>query len=544
MQRDLPGLADTTFDLVVVGAGIYGTLAAWEAARRGWRVALIDRGDLGGGTSFNSLKTLHGGLRSLQSANLTQMRRFIAERRAFAIMAPHLVDPLPFCVPTYTHPTRNPWAMRIALAITDLVGRDRNDGIADPHLRLPGGRVVSRSECLGLNPVIGDREVTGGAVWFDYQMRHAERIVVAAAASAAALGAVIGTYVDAEGLTLAGGRVAALRVRDTRTDTAFDIRTRAVLNAAGPWAGALAARLAGPAATAPAPRLSRAMNLVVPRFTRDHACGGVVDGRYLFLVPWRGVSIVGTSHDPHEGGADAPCGGPSHVAALLRDAQLAFPKAGLNAASVRLVHRGLLPMTSAPDAPVALLKESAVVDHAADGCPGLVSLHSVRYTTARPPAFDAVDAVARALGEPVDASPRPALRLASASFETVDALVATARRAHTPGTTADQRERLARTYGDDWTLVARRIAATPDTGRGLAVGCEVTAAELLHVVDHEAALTLSDVLLRRTAVANTGHPGDAVVRAAIDVLAPVLGWDADRATRERAAFERVFPAAS
>lgn len=543
MQRDLPGLADTTFDLVVVGAGIYGTLAAWEAARRGWRVALIDRGDLGGGTSFNSLKTLHGGLRSLQSANLAQMRLFITERRAFAIMAPHLVDPLPFCVPTYTHPTRNPWAMRIALAITDLVGRDRDDGIADPHLRLPGGRVVSRSECLGLNPVIGDRDVTGGAVWYDYQMRHAERIVVGAAASAAALGAVIGTYVDADGLTLAGGRVAALRVRDTRTDTAFDIRTRAVLNAAGPWAGALAARFASGSASTPAPRLSRAMNLVVPRFTREHACGGIVDGRYLFMVPWRDVSIVGTSHDPHEGGADAPYGGEAHVATLLRDAQLAFPKAGLNAASVRLVHRGLLPMTSAPDAPVALLKESAVVDHTTDGCPGLVSLHSVRYTTARPPAVIAVDTVARVLGLPADPTPRPALRLASAGFATVETLVAAAVRADVPGTSADQRERLARTYGDDWTVVAGRIAAAPALARPLADDCAVTAAELLHAVDHEAAITLNDVLLRRTGAANTGHPGEPAVQAAVDVLAPLLGWDAARSARERAAFERVFPVA-
>lgn len=543
MQRDLPGLADTTFDLVVVGAGIYGTLAAWEAARRGWRVALVDRGDLGGGTSFNSLKTLHGGLRSLQSANLTQMRRFIAERRAFAVMAPHLVDPLPFCVPTYNHPTRNPWAMRIALAITDLVGRDRHDGIADAHLRLPDGRVVSRGECLRANPVIADRDVTGGAIWYDYQMRHAERIVVGAAASAAALGAVVGTYVDAEGLTLTAGSVSALRVRDTRTDTHFDIRTRAVLNAAGPWAGAMTARLAGPAARTPASRLSRAMNLVVPRFTGDHACGGVVDGRFLFMVPWRDVSIVGTSHDPHEGGADAPYGGAAHVAALLRDAQLAFPKAGLGPDTVRLVHRGLLPMTSMPDQPVALLRESAVIDHAADGCPGLVSLHSVRYTTARPPAFDAVDTVGRVLGLPAAATPRAPLRLASAGFDTVDALVSTARRTDTPHTTVALRERLARTYGDDWSAVATRIATAPALARPLSATCEVTVAELLHAVEHEAAITLNDVLLRRTGAANTGHPGDQAVQTAVEALAPTLGWDEERVTRERAAFARVFPAA-
>ncbi|MEZ5420919.1 MAG: FAD-dependent oxidoreductase, partial [Vicinamibacterales bacterium] len=107
MQRDLDGLAGTAFDLVVVGAGIYGALAAWQAARLGLAVALVERDDFGGATSFNSLKTLHGGLRSLQALNLRQMRLFIRERRAMAQMAPHLIEPLPFCVPTYRHPTRN-----------------------------------------------------------------------------------------------------------------------------------------------------------------------------------------------------------------------------------------------------------------------------------------------------------------------------------------------------------------------------------------------------------------------------------------------------
>ncbi|MFN8641849.1 MAG: FAD-dependent oxidoreductase [Candidatus Binatia bacterium] len=394
MQRDLSGLADTTFDLVVIGAGIYGTLAAWQAARSGWTVAIVDRGDVGSGTSFNSLRTLHGGLRSLQALNLTQMRRFIAERRAMAIMAPHLVDPLPFCVPTFRHPTRNAVALRVALAVTDLVGRDRHDGIRDAHLRLPGGRIVSREECLRLNPVIDGEGVTGGAVWFDYQMRHAERIVVGAAASAAAAGAVIGTYVEADALARDAQGVLALAVHDTLAGDPFAIRTRAVLNAAGPWAGALAQRLVGAQASIPAPRLSRAMNLVVPRVTGDHACGGVVDGRYLFVVPWRDVSIVGTSHDPHDGGADATVGDPAHVDALLRDAQVAFPRAALARTAVRLVHRGLLPMTSDLGAPVSLLRESAVVDHAADGSPGVISLHSVRYTTARHTAEAAVQAVA------------------------------------------------------------------------------------------------------------------------------------------------------
>src|SRR5918993_2163858 len=128
MQRDLRQLADTRFDVLVVGAGFYGVTAAWDAAQRGLSVAIIDRDDFGAATSFNNLKTLHGGLRSLQSLNFKQARLFIRERRALARILPHLVRPVPFVVPTTRHPLRSALTMRIALAINDAVSSDRHDG--------------------------------------------------------------------------------------------------------------------------------------------------------------------------------------------------------------------------------------------------------------------------------------------------------------------------------------------------------------------------------------------------------------------------------
>ena len=542
MQRDLSGLADTAFDLVVVGAGVYGALAAWEAARHGLTVALIDRADFGGATSFNSLKTLHGGLRSLQALNLKQMRLFIRERRAMAQMAPHLVDPLPFCVPTYRHPTRNGLALSFALAVTDAVGYDRNHGIVDQALRLPRGKVVPASECLALNPLVDPEGVTGGAVWYDYQMRQVERVTLSAVRSAADAGAVVANEVEALGLTTTGGRtVDGLDVRDRRAGTPFHVRTRAVLNAAGPWAGALAATFTAGQAALPALRLSRAMNLVVPRVTGTHACGGLVDGRYLFTVPWRDVSIVGTSHDPHVGDADAPHGTATHAAQLLSDAQRAFPRAGLTDRSVRLVHRGLLPMVSGSGAGVSLLKESVVVDHARDGYAGLVSISSVRYTTARHTAREAVRQVGRVLGVkvPDDAMPE---RMSSAGFTTVADLVAGARRRETDATTPDTRERLARAYGSHWTEIAALIEDAPDLATPLSTACQTTRAEVVHAIRHECAASLGDVLLRRTGAGAAGHPGREAVAAATAVLVAECGWDAARVTADTAAFDALYPA--
>jgi glycerol-3-phosphate dehydrogenase len=377
MVRDLRRLADTRVDLLVVGAGVYGAAIAWDAALRGLSVALVDRGDIGGGTSFNSLKTLHGGLRSLQALNLEQMRRFIRERRALARLAPHLIRPLPFVIPTTRHPKRSALLMRIALALNDLVAHDRNEGILDPSLHLPGGGVVSRREALRLNPAIAPEGITGGAVWHDYQMRNADRMTLSFALSAAASGALVANHVSADRFIVEDGAVTGVRLTDRLTGDSFDARARVVVNAAGAWAPDLARQLPGGAGTVPAPLLSRAMNIVVSPTATTHACGGMVDGRFLFLVPWRDVSILGTSHDVFEGTPDTLNASRADIEAFLAEGRRAFPQARLAWEDVRLVHRGLLPMVSGHGTHVTLLRESTVVDHAASGVRGLISVHGV-----------------------------------------------------------------------------------------------------------------------------------------------------------------------
>src|SRR6478752_1241014 len=224
MQRDLRRLADTKFDVIVVGAGFYGVTTAWDAAQRGLSVAIIDKDDFGAATSFNNLKTLHGGLRSLQAFNFSQMRLFIRERRALARIVPHLVKPLPFVVATTRHPKRSAMAMRVALAINDAVASDRNDGLPDPGTHLPGSQIVSREEALRLNPIIAPEGVTGGAIWYDYQMQSTDRVTLSFLVSAVEAGAVAANYVQVQRFLQEDGRVTGVHVEDRLTNESFDIR--------------------------------------------------------------------------------------------------------------------------------------------------------------------------------------------------------------------------------------------------------------------------------------------------------------------------------
>lgn len=541
MTRDLRRLADTRFDLIVVGAGFYGVTVAWDAAQRGLAVAIIDKDDFGAATSFNNLKTLHGGLRSLQSLNFRQMRLFIRERRALARILPHLVRPLPFVVATTRNPKRSALAMRIALAINDLVARDRNEGLADPGAHLPRGQIISREETLRLNPIIAPEGVTGGAVWYDYQMASTDRVTLSFLLSAVDAGTTAANYVKANQFIREGDRVVGVRAEDGPTGATFDIRGSVVVNAAGPWAASMLAGLPNVAQGAPPPRLSRAMNVVTRKLVDTHACGGVVGGRYLFMVPWRGVSMLGTSHDAHDGSPDHLKVSRWDLEAFLKDAREAFPNAGLATSDVRLIHRGLLPMVSGNGHKVRLLRESRVVDHRRHGLPGLVSVFGVRYTTARHTAEQAVDAVFRAMGH---ATPPPCRTaetpLLGGSMNHVDNFLRAVVLRDVEGISTDTLRRIASTYGTGYDSVLQMARDVPALASPLGRSCDVLGAEILYAARREMALKLGDAIIRRTEAGAAGHPGSDALERAAAIMARALGWDEWRVRNEVAEVEAFY----
>ena len=260
VKRDLDRLREP-FDLLVIGAGIYGAAIAWDATLRGLRVALIDRGDIGGGTSFNNAKTLHGGVRSLQGLRLDELREYVRERRALLRIAPHLVRPLTFVSPALGTLTRNRLAFTAYFRAYDLLARDRNEGV-DRALHLEGTRILGRDAYLALDPLSDPARVTGGVAWQDGQMLHGERVTLAFAKAAAAKGAVIATYLRADTALVDGGRVRGVRCIDVAPqpavappgaahERAVDVSARLVVNATGPQGDRVAAQLLGGAAAAP-----------------------------------------------------------------------------------------------------------------------------------------------------------------------------------------------------------------------------------------------------------------------------------------------------
>ncbi len=482
MRRDFSRLSGHEFDVLVIGGGIYGLATAYDAAQRGLTVALVERSDFGAATSFNHLKTIHGGLRYLQTADFARMRESIRERRAFARIAPRFVAPLAFAMPTGGSLTRSPAALRAAFAIDSVMGFDRHRGLERSHY-LPRGRVVSANEATALFEGALGRQSQPAAVWYDYHAVNADRLTLAFALAAAGNGAVLVNYAEAIELRRSDARVTGARVRDGIGGTVADVDARITVNAAGPWAG----KILSDAGAGGAWPLLKAMNLVISRPARPAAVAAASrSGRALVMVPWRDRTIIGTSESNSERSPDDQAASRAEVAGFLEEINETFPGMKIQLDEVTLVHRGVVP-AARKGGRLTLAGRSRVIDHERDGVQGLISIVGVKYTTARAVAERTVDLLLESLGK------RPVACLTATTV--------------LPGAALTDKD-----------------SATP----------------VVTAITDEMALTLTDALVRRAGLGAAGYPGDELATGYAAVMQRALDWSESQTRAEIDALKDFF----
>ena len=261
LQRNLLETASRTYDIAVVGGGIFGACAAWEAASRGLSVVLLEQGDFSHATSANHFKMVHGGIRYLQHGDLPRIYKSSRERSAMLRTCPHLVQPLPIVIPTYGHGTKGKLFLGLGMYIYDFLTCHRNKGLQKSR-KIPWSSFLSSSKLQQNFPDLGDGKLTGGAVFYDGQMYNAPRLALAFIRSAACKGARVANYAEVTDFLLEGRKVTGVQVCDTMTGDTHEIRARIVLNTAGPWAHRLLAEKLQVNVT-PQPTFSRDLAFVV-----------------------------------------------------------------------------------------------------------------------------------------------------------------------------------------------------------------------------------------------------------------------------------------
>jgi glycerol-3-phosphate dehydrogenase len=533
--RNLESLAATSFDVLVVGGGIQGLMTAYDAAARGLRVALIEAGDFGAATSFNHQRTAHGGLRSLQSGRIDLARAAIRERRALARIAPRLLRPLPFIIGTYRSWTKNRLALRAAFQIDRWLGRDRNERL-EPELHLPPPRLTSRAATLKLFPGVPQRCLTGGAMWYDYQIVHTNRLAIGVAMAAELRSAQLANYVEAVSALRESGTVAGMHVRDALTGGEFDIHARLTINAAGAHAPAVM-RMFGVNRDVP---LLKAMNLVTSRPANDIALAGPdARGRMLTLTPWHGRALIGTAQTRTFVTANDRAVTAREVAEFVSDANAAFPALKLREDEVTLVHRGIVPARQRKNG-ADLLGEPRIIDHANDGAPGAMTVIGVKYTTARGVAARVGSAAIKCLKCGSQTTDTDRAVLPGAGIADHEALAIETARSAGLELAAPIVRHVTDLYGERCAPIIRLMADRSDWRIPLIPGAPNVGAEIVYVIREEMAMTLADVLIRRTELGAAGYPGDALVDAAASIATAELGWDADRRAREVAAVREFY----
>ena len=535
MDRDLDKLTGRTFDVLVVGGGIYGLTIAYDAAQRGLSVALVERNDFGSGASFNHLRTIHGGLRYLQSLDLGRARESVYERRATARIAPQAVRPMAFAVPLYRSLMRGKMAMRAGFALDRLVAAGRNRGLPPSH-RLPGGRVVSRSHAAQTFPGLRRQGLTGAAVFYDYVTTEPDRFVFSFAVAAAEHGAVLANHVEAIAPLVDGKRIVGVSARDALGKRALDISARVTVNATGGRVDGLLK----PLGITTGIQMLKAMNLVTRRDAGDEALGGrSSSGRNLFLVPWRDRALFGTWESGGTCDPDDTSAPESEVAAFIAELNQAFPALDLTLADVTLVHRGVVPAAVHGDQ-VALEGHEQIRDHRAQGFDGLLTVAGTKFTTARGVAERVTDTLmSRLQQKPVPC--RTAITpLPGGSLRDIGLAIADARREYDEGLPTDTIPHLIAAYGSRYRDVMEIAGNHQPWRTRLAADSPVIGAELVLAARKEMAPTLADIVIRRTPLGALGHPGaDALARAAA-IVGVELGWSEEQRRREIAAVDAFY----
>jgi glycerol-3-phosphate dehydrogenase len=518
VTRRLDSLADTSFDVLVIGGGIVGACVARDAARRGLKVALIERNDFGGGISWNSLKIVHGGLRSLQSLDVRQARAFVRERRAWLRIAPHLVEPIPFVVPTRGAGSESALVMRAALVLNDIVSRDRNEGI-QPSRRIPRGRVLARAELRTLVPGLFEGH-SGGALFYDAQLYSAERLVYAVLADAERAGASVVNYAEAVAPLRVNGSLAGVVAEDRLTGERLEVRAAMLINAAGAGAASVADLLTGRAGAAP-PMTGIALNLMLAGEGQDtgFALLAKTDGRArrLFVAPWRGRTLVGTAHYECERAPQSEEELEPYVERFVHELSAAWPSRSLTRENVLLVHSGMQPSPHGSNAAIAHgPPEHRIVDHAGVGVPQLLTAIGPKLTMSRAIAEQLIDIVSTRLARATPSCDTASVPLDSAPVDDISSAIARATVEVRGALPDDVVSHLVRWYGsgDAYEAIAQMVRADAALGARVADGSPVIAAQLRYAAQFERAVNAGDLLMRRTELGATARVTPSVQAAA------------------------------
>ena len=544
----LKALSEEEFDVVVVGGGVTGAGVALDAATRGYSVAIVERADWASGTSSRSSKMVHGGLRYLENFDLGLVREALLERQLLVELAPHLVYPTPFLVPSLGDDPKNR-LLGIGLNMYDVmattrVGSGRRERRRDTALRGEGSesapppeqwapdrhRTISGEEAAELIPALAPREPREAYLFYDCQTDDA-RLVLTILGEAERFGAVPLNGAEVVDLLEDGGRATGVVCTEAESGDRFEIRAASVVNATGVWADRIRPEEIRDEAEIPRISPSRGTHVTVSFGDLDIGRAACVvpagEDRRIFALPWYGRTLIGTTDNDYDGDIDHVDPSSDDIEYLL-DAANGFFGTSLDSSKITGAYAGVRPLISSgdPHKSVDISRKAELYETSS----GLITITGGKLTTWRRMAKQVVDRIVEREGREAPCKTgdlplgMPADEEDLAPPEGLDGALP-----------EGHRELLAFRYGHFARNVLKLTAERPELAAPIADGMPDLLAEAVIAARHEQARSVADVLLRRTRLGLLAAPK---LRTANDV-APVavamggeLGWDGARVKTE------------
>lgn len=485
LERNIKKCTGSSYDLIIVGGGIYGVMLSYEAARRNLRSLLLEKNDFSGATSLNHLRTVHGGLRYLQSLDLHRFRESVGERRWFLRHFPQYVNIMPCLMPLYNKGLHRRAIMWAALKMNDTFSFTRNRQVGKER-HLPNGKIISAKKTQALFPAVDTQGLKGAAVWYDANIQEYQRLMMEVLKLAVTSGAEALNYVEATELLKDNNQVTGVRAVDRETGETYQFQASMVINAAGPWSRDVATRFDKDHE----PLFKKRLLLWNVLFDKEALSGHSLavtpikgGGHVYFFHPWKNRLLVGTGEvvvEKREKSDKETTVPPGDMEQFINDMNTMLPDLKLTENNIQRVYSGILPAKDNG----RLANRETIYNHSAEGGPnGLISISGVKFTTSRLVAHNTLNLVF----PNAQAIPHHTLmsRMPAGEFS----------------------------YDFDW-----EPTSDEDFRR------------LKEIVDNEAVVHLEDLLLRRTSLAdNPRRP-----KRLLESLRPLFPWDDAKWEKETA----------
>jgi glycerol-3-phosphate dehydrogenase len=527
----LAGLDGATLDAVVIGGGMAGAGVARDLALRGVSVALFEKGDFASGTSSKSSKLIHGGLRYLELGDFKLVRESLREKKTLERLAPQLVRPLPFLVPVYRGAARGLITVRIGMWLYDLL---------TPGKSTERYRVLRPVDALAMEPSVRAEDLRGAGYYFDDLLLYPERLCLENVLSAARHGARTFNYCEVEEFVPGRRGIEGVKVRDLLSGQVQLVRAAAIVNCAGPWVDRLRAMAKMADRSPRVVRTTKGIHCLLPRMTDRAVYLSTHDERMIFVIPWREFSLVGTTDTDFEGDPDRLWATREEVTYLLEEVAKVLPDKRATFDNVSYTYAGVRPLSFEPGASASRVsREHKVIPEGPDG--RFLSVTGTKLTCFRSLAADVGDRVVRLLGrrEP-SRTARLTLDGADEEVGKIEARVwmDVSEEMAATGLSRGTLRTLVETYGRAYPRVLELGRKLPDGFERLCPSNPEIVAQLHHAVREEMAVSLQDLLLRRTGIGQSRCQGLDCAEPIAARMAELGGWSKRRLDAELEAYSQ------